>query len=125
MSYFKSKLFSVVPSIFTISDVVGLMSPPMSMVPSSTLQDTWVSLFSWRVWLVRAQVPVAGLNCSQLDQAWLASPPQMRKVSRVWADLATTILGSRHELEVDGRNTSADGSSPNPLPPVMRMAANG
>ena len=74
---------------------------------------------------MRAQVPVAGLNCSQLVQAWLASPPQMRKVSRVWADLATTILGSRHELEVDGWNTSADGSSPNPLPPVMRMAANG
>ena len=123
-----SKLVSVVPSCFTISDVVPLLTPPISMVPSSTLQDTWSLLFSNRVWLVKAQVPVAGLNCSQVVGSSLtASPPHVRRLSWVWPLLPATMMeDSRHEVKVEGRITSADRISSYcslSQPPVIRMAA--
>ena len=46
VSYCRPKLVSVVPSCFTISDVASLQNPPISTVPSSTVQDTWYSLSS-------------------------------------------------------------------------------
>ena len=120
VSYFISKLVSVVPSCFTISDVVPLLTPPISSVPSSTLQDTWPCLSSCRVWPVRAQVPVAGLNCSQVV------PPQARRPSWECQNLSSTRLAdTRHELPVPGTNTSADWPTSVGEPPVMRMAAVG
>ena len=117
MIYFISKLLSVVPSCFIISDVYP-SSPPIRMVPScSTLQHTCPSLYTWRLWLVRAQAPVAGLNCSQLVAASLLKvPPHASSPAWLWLSLASSRLtASWHEAAVAGRKTSADwrpGSPP-------------
>ena len=89
----------------------------MRIVPSgSRLQDTCPSLYTWRVWLVRAQAPVAGLNCSQVVAASLLKvPPHARSPARLWLSLASSRRGaSWHEAEVAGRNTSADCSPGSP-----------
>ena len=72
MLFFRWKLLSVVPSCLTISDVdlAPPSYPPSKMIPlGSTLQDTWLYLFIWRVWPVPAQMPVVVLNCWQLCPA--------------------------------------------------------
>ena len=71
------------------------------------LREGSFKALSCRVWLVRAQVPVAGLNSSQLVRAPL--PPHSRRPSWEWSWRSCTRLAvTRHEEAVAGRNTSAD-----------------
>ena len=71
------------------------------------LRDGSFEALSCRVWLVRAQVPVAGLNSSQLVRASL--PPHSRRPSWEWSWRSCTRLAvTRQEVAVAGRNTSAD-----------------
>ena len=70
--------------------------------------------------MVKAQVPVAGLNSSQLASS--PKPPQARRLS--WECAALSIIrleDIRHLVEVEGWNTSTDLKAG--WPPVIRMAA--
>ena len=122
MYFILNDVLVTAPSLETVSELSpASLAPPMmtSWSPWDQALEPYLPSESLRGSIVHP--PVCLFHLRQLLRVDESNPPQSSWPDWTCPTLLSGSEGSLHEVLVQGRNTSADCSAPNP--PVMRMAA--